>query len=195
MTHLSYSVCIFPCAEGRALLQTTGPRPRLIYDVTGSCGMWQHGELKKPPYPHLSPPQHWSRHPFIPCRLLFRFPSLIAVSFPRVFLYLPCHFPFPLLSRLSLQQWKSHVLCYDLKKQKNTMCSASFRSLLFFLFCLLSLSAHTSALGEERGEDRHVLHHQFFLPPMLSHTYILPHPRIQKYRCTLSTPIHARWHD
>lgn len=54
----------------------------LIYDVAGFCDMQQHGVLKKPLYPHLSPLLCWFRLPFISCCLIFRSQSLISVSIP-----------------------------------------------------------------------------------------------------------------
>lgn len=84
----------------------------LIYDVTGSCGKQQHGVVKKPPYPRLSPPQCRSRLPFISCCLIFRFPSLISVSIPQAFcISLAISF----FSRLipASENEKSHGLFHD----------------------------------------------------------------------------------
>lgn len=94
MTHLhfSYSVSILHCAgerrEESVAVGTCDPsaQSRLIYNVTGSCGMQQHDVVKKPLYQSFNP-QCWSYCPFISCCLVFRSPSLISLGF----LYLTCH--------------------------------------------------------------------------------------------------------
>lgn len=80
---------------------------RLIYDVSSSRGKQQHGLVRKPPYPHFSPPPRYRpRFSFISYYLVFRSPSLIPVVIPRAFLYLPCHFLFSqVLSVLLMIRW------------------------------------------------------------------------------------------
>lgn len=86
----------------------------LIYDVTGSCGKQQHGVVKKPPSPRLSPSV------LISPSLHLLLPHFqISISHFRLdspgFLYLPCHFlfffftcPIP-----ASENEKSHGLFHD----------------------------------------------------------------------------------
>ncbi len=146
--------------------------------------MQQHGVVKKPIYPRLSPPQCWSLLLFISCRLIFRSPSLISVSIHWAFLKSLLSFSLFTCPNCTSKNEKSHVwyhCCIHnalISRYKVFQLVWHFCTLFFFLFvfCLsLSLPIFLSFPREERGEDRYPSIPVLLLPKARTHTHTHTH--------------------
>lgn len=145
--------------------------------------MWNAATWRglKSPYILVFPPYCSSHHPYISWSLIFRSPSLISVSFPPSFLYLPCHFffsPCPIHFSVNMKSsvWYPHCISMLNKPEDPASeCSArlTFLQALILLYCLPSLPAHTSVPSEERWDGRHT--HTHTHPTPVSNTGILVH--------------------